>query len=111
MLEPSSGQATTTGPGTPLLAGIAGAAVLLVRAVDDLLGDGEPDGTLVGRLRGSVLLLGPLLARRGRATGDGESERPILPTTRGNRPEGPRRGKGTPGHETAGGKDDGDTEP
>ncbi|MEQ1913065.1 MAG: UDP-N-acetylglucosamine 1-carboxyvinyltransferase, partial [Vicinamibacterales bacterium] len=27
----------------------------------------EPDGTLVGRLRGSVLLLGPLLARRGRA--------------------------------------------
>jgi UDP-N-acetylglucosamine 1-carboxyvinyltransferase len=28
----------------------------------------EPDGTLVGRLRGSVLLLGPLLARTGRAT-------------------------------------------
>ena len=27
----------------------------------------EPNGTLVGRLRGSVLLLGPLLARRGRA--------------------------------------------
>jgi UDP-N-acetylglucosamine 1-carboxyvinyltransferase len=27
----------------------------------------EPDGSLVGRLRGSVLLLGPLLARRGRA--------------------------------------------
>ncbi|MBS1820294.1 MAG: UDP-N-acetylglucosamine 1-carboxyvinyltransferase [Acidobacteria bacterium] len=27
----------------------------------------EPDGTLVGRLRGSVLLLGPLLARRRRA--------------------------------------------
>jgi UDP-N-acetylglucosamine 1-carboxyvinyltransferase len=27
----------------------------------------EPDGALVGRLRGSVLLLGPLLARRGRA--------------------------------------------
>src|SRR6476660_3618126 len=26
----------------------------------------EPDSTLVGRLRGSVLLLGPLLARRGR---------------------------------------------
>src|SRR5499433_3766778 len=26
----------------------------------------EPDGALVGRLRGSVLLLGPLLARRGR---------------------------------------------
>src|SRR5437773_9863889 len=27
----------------------------------------EPDGALVGRLRGSVLLLGPLLARPGRA--------------------------------------------
>lgn len=27
----------------------------------------EPNGALVGRLRGSVLLLGPLLARRGRA--------------------------------------------
>src|SRR5712671_6529458 len=27
----------------------------------------RPDGALVGRLRGSVLLLGPLLARRGRA--------------------------------------------
>ena len=27
----------------------------------------EPDGALVGQLRGSVLLLGPLLARRGRA--------------------------------------------
>ena len=29
----------------------------------------EPDGVLVGRLRGSVLLLGPLLARRGREIG------------------------------------------
>ncbi len=28
----------------------------------------EPDATLVGKLRGSVLLLGPLLARRGRAS-------------------------------------------
>src|SRR3954471_4313195 len=27
----------------------------------------EPDGALLGRLRGSVLLLGPMLARRGRA--------------------------------------------
>ena len=27
----------------------------------------QPDGAMVGRLRGSVLLLGPLLARRGRA--------------------------------------------
>src|SRR5262249_13119956 len=32
----------------------------------DLVKD-EPDAALVGRLRGSVLLLGPLLARRGRA--------------------------------------------
>lgn len=32
----------------------------------DVLKD-EPNGTLVGRLRGSVLLLGPLLARRGQA--------------------------------------------
>ena len=44
-------------------------------------------------------------------TGGGESERLIVPTTRGNRPEGPRRGKGAPGHETAGGKDARDTEP
>ena len=44
-------------------------------------------------------------------TGDGESERLILPWTRGNRPEGPRRGKGAPGHETAGGNDARDTEP
>ena len=44
-------------------------------------------------------------------TGGGDSERFIVPTTRGNRPEGPRRGKGAPGHETAGGKDARDTEP
>ena len=44
-------------------------------------------------------------------TGGGESERLVLPVTRGNRPEGPRRGKGAPGHETAGGTDAGDTEP
>ena len=31
------------------------------------VGKDEPDSGLVGRLRGSVLLLGPLLARRGRA--------------------------------------------
>ena len=43
-------------------------------------------------------------------TGDGESERLGVPTTRGNRPEGPRRGKGAPGHETAGGTDARDTE-
>ena len=44
-------------------------------------------------------------------TGDGESERLVLPAKRGNRPEGPRRGKGAPGHETAGGTDARDTEP
>ena len=44
-------------------------------------------------------------------TGGRESEHPILPTTRGNRPEGPRRGKGVPGHETVGGRDARDTEP
>jgi hypothetical protein len=44
-------------------------------------------------------------------TGDGESERPILPSKRGNRPEGPRGGKGAPGHETVGGTDARDTEP
>ena len=44
-------------------------------------------------------------------TGGRESERPIVPPTRGNRPEGPRRGKEAPGHETVGGKDAGDTEP
>jgi UDP-N-acetylglucosamine 1-carboxyvinyltransferase len=43
----------------------------------------EPDGALVGRLRGSVLLLGPLLARRGRAHlappgGDFPARRTIL---------------------------------
>src|ERR1041384_6608374 len=42
----------------------------------------EPDGALVGRLRGSVLLLGPLLARRGRAQlappgGDFPTRRPL----------------------------------
>ena len=44
-------------------------------------------------------------------TGGRESERLVLPATRGNRPEGPRRGKGAPGYETVGGKDAGDTEP
>jgi UDP-N-acetylglucosamine 1-carboxyvinyltransferase len=43
----------------------------------------EPDPTLVGRLRGSVLLMGPLLARRGRARlappgGDFPTRRTIL---------------------------------
>src|SRR5262245_31969814 len=42
-----------------------GSSTLRVRCPD--LTKDEPDGALVGRLRGSVLLLGPLLARRGRA--------------------------------------------
>jgi UDP-N-acetylglucosamine 1-carboxyvinyltransferase len=42
-----------------------GTTTLRVRC-PDVLKD-EPDGAMVGRLRGSVLLLGPLLARRGRA--------------------------------------------
>src|SRR5438309_10318822 len=40
-----------------------GSTTLRVRCAT--IGNDEPDGTLVGRLRGSVLLLGPLLARRG----------------------------------------------
>lgn len=46
-----------------------------------------------------------------RETGDGKSERPIVAWKRGNRPEGPCGAKGTPDHGTAGGKDDGETEP
>src|SRR5213592_1080869 len=42
-----------------------GSTTLRVRC-PELVKD-EPDGAMVGRLRGSVLLLGPLLARRGRA--------------------------------------------
>src|SRR5437660_11141404 len=42
-----------------------GSTTLRVRC-PDVVKD-EPDATLVGRLRGSVLLIGPLLARRGRA--------------------------------------------
>src|SRR5262249_19814839 len=42
-----------------------GSTTLRVRCSE--IAKDEPDGALVGRLRGSVLLLGPLLARRGRA--------------------------------------------
>ena len=42
-----------------------GSSTLRVRC-PEVLKD-QPDGAMVGRLRGSVLLLGPLLARRGRA--------------------------------------------
>jgi UDP-N-acetylglucosamine 1-carboxyvinyltransferase len=48
--------ATVEGLGTP---------TLRIRCAT--LGDVNPDQTLVGKLRGSVLLLGPLLARRGSA--------------------------------------------
>jgi len=44
----------------------AGTSTLRVRC--ETVTKDEPDATLVGRLRGSVLLIGPLLARRGRAT-------------------------------------------
>jgi UDP-N-acetylglucosamine 1-carboxyvinyltransferase len=43
----------------------AGTSTLRVRCQN--VTKDEPDATLVGRLRGSVLLIGPLLARRGRA--------------------------------------------
>ncbi len=42
-----------------------GSTTLRIRCVE--VSKDEPDSALVGRLRGSVLLLGPLLARRGRA--------------------------------------------
>src|SRR5438552_1809267 len=42
-----------------------GSTTLRIRCPD--VAKDEPDAALVGRLRGSVLLLGPLLARRGRA--------------------------------------------
>src|SRR6187401_3502468 len=42
-----------------------GTTTLKIRSAD--IRKWEPDRTLVGRLRGSVLLLGPLLARLGRA--------------------------------------------
>ena len=43
-----------------------GTATLRIRCAN--VGSDEPDPRLVGRLRGSVLLVGPLLARLGRAT-------------------------------------------
>ena len=43
----------------------AGTSTLRVRCQN--ITKDEPDPALVGRLRGSVLLIGPLLARRGRA--------------------------------------------
>jgi len=43
-----------------------------------------------------------------RSGGAGKSECLVVPAKRGSRPEGPRGGKGAPGHGTVGGKDDGD---
>src|SRR3954466_7044700 len=62
----------------------------------------EPDGALVGRLRGSVLLLGPLLARRGRAVlappgGDFPARRTIATHLEALESMGVRRGEGA-GH-------------
>src|SRR5438477_4563727 len=62
----------------------------------------EPDGSLVGRLRGSVLLLGPLLARHGRAQlappgGDFPARRTINTHIEALEAMGARRAEG-PGH-------------
>ena len=46
---------------------VDGIGTTTVRVRSPQVGKDEPDPALVGRLRGSVLLLGPLLARRGRA--------------------------------------------
>ncbi len=46
---------------------VDGVGTSTVRVCCDQITKDEPDAALVGRLRGSVLLIGPLLARRGRA--------------------------------------------
>jgi UDP-N-acetylglucosamine 1-carboxyvinyltransferase len=46
---------------------VEGIGTSTLRVKCEVLTKDEPDATLVGRLRGSVLLLSPLLARRGRA--------------------------------------------
>jgi UDP-N-acetylglucosamine 1-carboxyvinyltransferase len=46
---------------------VEGLGTTTLRVRCETIGSDEPDAALVGRLRGSVLLLGPLLARRGRA--------------------------------------------
>src|SRR5262249_55521099 len=53
----------------------------------------------------------PAKATKRGGTGDGESERLIVPSKRGNRPAGPRGGKGAPGHETVRGTDGGTPSP
>jgi UDP-N-acetylglucosamine 1-carboxyvinyltransferase len=52
---------------TDLGAEVTGIGTTTIRVQATNLRTHEPDRTLVGRLRGSVLLLGPLLARTGRA--------------------------------------------
>jgi UDP-N-acetylglucosamine 1-carboxyvinyltransferase len=46
---------------------VEGMGTTTLRVRCETITSDEPDAALVGRLRGSVLLLGPLLARRGRA--------------------------------------------
>src|SRR5215470_10741784 len=46
---------------------VEGAGTSTIRVQCETVTKDEPDPALVGRLRGSVLLIGPLLARRGRA--------------------------------------------
>ena len=55
----------------------------------------------------------PQSERRAKRRGKGhrESERATVPRKRGNGPEGPREGKGTPGYGTIGGKDGEESEP
>src|SRR3989449_4045607 len=50
-----------------LVAEVEGIGSTTLRVRCPTIAKDEPDPALVGRLRGSVLLLGPLLARRGRA--------------------------------------------
>jgi UDP-N-acetylglucosamine 1-carboxyvinyltransferase len=73
-----------------------GSTTLRIRCAD--VTKDEPDSTLVGRLRGSVLLLGPLLARRGRAVvappgGDFPARRSIKTHLGADRDGRPRDGR------------------
>src|SRR5260370_4865173 len=77
-----------------------GSTTLRVRC-SDIVKD-EPDGALVGRLRGSVLLLAPLLPRRGRAHlaspgGDFPPRRTIAVHLAALDPRGPRVQPGASG--------------
>src|SRR5436190_16505554 len=78
-----------------------GSTTLRIRC-PDVVKD-EPDGALVGRLRGSVLLLGPLLARRGRARlappgGDFPARRTLNTHLEALEAMGARRIEGSTGH-------------